>query len=90
MPLTRTKISVSLPRDLVDRIDRVARCEARSRSRVLEEWLRTASRSGSERELEGGTVAYYESLTGPEVREERALSSALSSAAGKLRIDLDD
>jgi metal-responsive CopG/Arc/MetJ family transcriptional regulator len=32
----RVKISVSLPRDLVARIDRTARVEARSRSRVVE------------------------------------------------------
>ena len=90
MPATRTTISVSLPRDLVDRIDRVARSEARSRSRVIEDWLRTASRSGTQREPERATVAYYDSLTAPEVREERSLSAALSSAARKLRIDLDD
>lgn len=83
----RVKISVSLPSDLVARIDRTARAEARSRSRVLEAWLWTAAREGAARELEAATIAYYTSLTPEERREEAALSSALSAAARRLRLD---
>ena len=61
MQSRRVKISVSLPRDLVARIDRTARLEARSRSRVLESWLRATARESAARELEAATVEYYES-----------------------------
>jgi outer membrane receptor protein involved in Fe transport len=47
MATPRVKISVSLPRDLVARIDRTARAEARSRSRVLEGWLRASARDAN-------------------------------------------
>jgi len=87
MHAPRVKISVSLPSDLVARIDRVARAEARSRSRVLEAWLRRAAREGAERELEAATIAYYESLTPEEQRAEAAMASALSAAARRLRVD---
>jgi metal-responsive CopG/Arc/MetJ family transcriptional regulator len=83
----RVKISVSLPRDLVARIDRAARAEARSRSRVLERWLSTSARERSARELEAATIAYYESLTPEDRREEDAIGTASSDAARRLRID---
>ena len=87
MQPTRTKISVSLPRDLVARLDRAARSESRSRSRVLEDWLRGASRSSAERELREATIAYYDSLTAEEDGEDRALAAASSSAGQRLRLD---
>jgi metal-responsive CopG/Arc/MetJ family transcriptional regulator len=87
MSTPRVKISVSLPRDLVARIDRAARAEARSRSRVLEGWLRASARESAARELETATIAYYESLTPEDRREEDAIASASSTAARRLRLD---
>ena len=87
MGTPRVKISVSLPRDLVARIDRAARAEARSRSRVLEGWLGASARERAARELEAATIAYYESLTPEDRREEDAIGSASSTAARRLRID---
>ena len=87
MSTPRVKISVSLPRDLVARIDRAARAEARSRSRVLEGWLRASSRERAARELEAATIAYYESLTPEDRREEEAIASASSTAARRLTVD---
>jgi metal-responsive CopG/Arc/MetJ family transcriptional regulator len=87
MGTPRVKISVSLPGDLVARIDRSARAEARSRSRVLEGWLRAAAQERAARELEAATIAYYESLTPDDRREEQALASAASAAARRLRVD---
>jgi metal-responsive CopG/Arc/MetJ family transcriptional regulator len=83
----RVKISISLPRDLVARIDRVARAEARPRSRVLEEWLRTTAREKVARELEEGTVAYYAGLTPEDRREDGAMAMASSKAARNLAVD---
>ena len=87
MGTPRVKISVSLPRDLVARIDRAARAEARSRSRVLEGWLRASARESAARELEAATIAYYESLRPEERREEEAIGSASSRAARRLHVD---
>ena len=87
MRAPRVKISVSLARDLVARIDRAARTEARSRSSVLEGWLRASARERAARELEAATVAYYESLTPEDWREEEAMASASSRAARRLSID---
>lgn len=87
MSAPRVKISVSLPRDLVGRIDRAARAEARSRSRVLERWLSASARERAARELEAATIAYYESLTAEDRREEDAIGTASSAAARRLRID---
>ncbi len=87
MQVPRVKISVSLPSDLIARIDRAARAEARSRSRVLETWLRAAAQEGAARELEAATIAYYEGLTPEDRREEESMASALSAAARRLRVD---
>jgi metal-responsive CopG/Arc/MetJ family transcriptional regulator len=87
MPAPRVKISVSLPRDLVARIDSAARSEARSRSRVLEGWLRASARETAARELEAATIAYYESLTPEDRYEDEAMASASSRAARHLSID---
>ena len=86
MESPRVKISVSLPRDLVARIDQAAREQTRSRSRVLEDWLRSGNRRGVERELELATAAYYDSLTPAEDGEDRAVAGALSRAARRLRV----
>jgi metal-responsive CopG/Arc/MetJ family transcriptional regulator len=83
----RVKISVSLPRDLVARIDSAARSQARSRSSVLEGWLRASARERASRELEAATIAYYESLTPEDRREDDAMAAAASRAARHVRID---
>jgi metal-responsive CopG/Arc/MetJ family transcriptional regulator len=83
----RVKISVSLPSDLVARLDQAARSEARARNRVLKTWLRTAARGEAARDVEAGTIAYYQSLTAEERREEQAMASAFSAAARRSRVD---
>ena len=87
MQSRRVKISVSLPRDLVARMDRTARLEARSRSRVLEGWLRATARQSAAREVEAATIEYYESLTATERREDEAMAATSSAAARRLRVD---
>lgn len=87
MRAPRVKISVSLPRDLVARLDRAARAESRSRSRVLEGWLRAEAREDAARELEAATIAYYETMTDEDRREEAAIAAASSRAGRRLRVD---
>jgi metal-responsive CopG/Arc/MetJ family transcriptional regulator len=87
MQTGRIKISVSLPRDLVARIDRAARAESRSRSRVLERWLRVTAREGAARELEAATIAYYQTMTSEDGAEDEAIAAASARAARRLRVD---
>jgi metal-responsive CopG/Arc/MetJ family transcriptional regulator len=87
MQTGRIKISVSLPRDLVARIDRAARAEARSRSRVLEGWLQTTARDNAARELEQATIAYYQAMTSEDRVEDDAIAAASSRVARRLRVD---
>jgi metal-responsive CopG/Arc/MetJ family transcriptional regulator len=87
MQSRRVKISVSLPRDLVARMDRTARAEARTRSRVLEGWLLATARESAAREVEAATVEYYESLTASDRREDAAMAAASSAAARRLLVD---
>ena len=79
---------VSLPADLVARIDQHARQRARgSRSAMMELWLRRGARAQAEADLRDRVIAYYSSLDAEEQAEERALSRALSLAARRLDID---
>jgi len=87
MQTGRIKISVSLPRDLVARIDRAARAEARSRSRVLEGWLQAAARENAAQELERATIAYYQTMTSDDRGEDDAIAAASSRVARRLRVD---
>lgn len=87
MASPRVKISVSLPGDLVSRIDSIARTEGRSRSRVLEGWLRATARERAARDLEAATIAYYEGLTPADRSEDASIAAASSRAARRLRID---
>lgn len=66
---SRTKISISLPSDLVDRIDRGVRARIfPSRSAAIEEALRRAERSQRDAAIE----EYYGGRTEEERRDERA------------------
>ena len=83
----RVKISISLSRDLVARIDRAARAEARPRSRVLEDWLRSTARESAARDLEEATIAYYQGETVADRRENAAMAAASARAARRLAGD---
>jgi len=83
----RVKISISLSRDLVARIDRAARAEARPRSRVLEDWLRSTARESAARDLEEATIAYYQGETVADRHENAAMAAASARAARRLAGD---
>lgn len=53
----------------------------------MEGWLRAAARDRAARELEAATVAYYESLTADDQRENDAMAAASAGAARRLRLD---
>jgi metal-responsive CopG/Arc/MetJ family transcriptional regulator len=83
----KTKVSVSLPRDLLQEIDDEAAETSRSRSQIFEVWLRLAARRRAAEELERDTLAYYTSRTAEQEAEDQALSRASQRAAKKREID---
>ena len=63
----KTKLSVTIAPDLLTQIDDYAeRTGIRSRSNVIEIWLRRAAQLDAARRLEQDTIAYYEGLTAAE------------------------
>src|SRR5882672_12121186 len=74
----RRRVTVSLPSDLVRRLDRQGRAEGASRSGVVERWLRAGERQTSLSSLEQELEDYYAQPAGP---EDAALTSALGKAA---------
>jgi metal-responsive CopG/Arc/MetJ family transcriptional regulator len=85
---SRLKVSLSLPADLIARVDQEVKARSdSSRSAVVEEWLRKGAHLKAESDLRASVVAYYQSLDSTERREEEALSRALSQRAHSLRVD---
>ncbi len=85
---SKVKVSVSLPAELVARVDREVRGRpGASRSAVVEEWLRHGARLKTEDDLRAAVVAYYRELLPEEKAEEEALARALSRAGARLRVD---
>jgi metal-responsive CopG/Arc/MetJ family transcriptional regulator len=88
MSAAKVKISITLSRDLVERIDEeAARQPSLSRSGVIEMWLRRGARADASRALEDDTIRYYESLTANERAEDEAIARASSRAARRIRYD---
>jgi hypothetical protein len=74
----RTRVTVSLPSDLVRRLDRQSRTQGDSRSGVAERWLRAGERQISLSSLEQELERYYSQPT--EV-DDSELVAALGGAA---------
>ena len=84
----KVKVSISLSEDLLREIDReAARGDGRTRSSVIERWLRQTKRRAAAASLAAETAAYYEALT-DEQREDDREWSRFSSAAFE-RVDDD-
>jgi len=79
----RVRITVSLPADLVRRVDQKRR-RRQPRSRVVEELVELGERRQRELDLEREVRAYY---AVPPTREEREFTRALGRIARKLVID---
>jgi metal-responsive CopG/Arc/MetJ family transcriptional regulator len=83
----KLKISISLDADLLDTVDRRAEREKTTRSAIMEQWLRSASRQAELQRLEEETAAYYDSLTPSEKAEDAEWVEFASRSARKLTID---
>jgi len=75
MPQRKHKVSLSLPADLVDWIDRqAARKRGETRSGVVEQAVRSWAKRSAAKDIENATVAYYQAMTPSEQREDEAWS----------------
>jgi ribbon-helix-helix CopG family protein len=75
------RVTVSLPSDLVRRLDRQSRAQGASRSGVVERWLRAGERQTSLFSLEQELENYYSQPVEP---GEAALGAALGRAAREI------
>jgi metal-responsive CopG/Arc/MetJ family transcriptional regulator len=75
MTLRKHKVSLSLPADLVDWIDRqAARKQGETRSGVVERAVRNWAKRSAAKDIEDATVAYYQAMTPSEHKEDEAWS----------------
>jgi metal-responsive CopG/Arc/MetJ family transcriptional regulator len=75
MTLRKHKVSLSLPADLVDWIDRqAARKRGETRSGVVEQAVRGWAKRSAAKDIEDATIAYYQAMTPPEHKEDEAWS----------------
>ena len=79
----RTKVSVSLPTDLVLVVDRHAAAVGSSRSVVMEEWVRVGSRVQEDDDLDHAIEAYYGGMDKADRDEGEALGKALHAASAE-------
>ena len=77
---SRTRVTMSLPSDLVRRLDGQSRAQGASRSGVAERWLRAGERQASLFSLEQELESYYAQPVAP---DEVGLSAALGKGARK-------
>jgi len=86
--MCKIKLSITLPADLVARIDAAAAQETRAnRSAVIEQWLRRGVRARALEALQEETLAYYTSRDAGTAAEDERLGRALGREAGRLRYD---
>ncbi|MCU0724300.1 MAG: ribbon-helix-helix protein, CopG family [Planctomycetes bacterium] len=86
--MNRLKISITLPADLVERIDEEAGRTARAnRSAVIERWLRAGARRQAGERLREATIAYYDSLRAEERADDAAYARAVAESSLRLRYD---
>jgi metal-responsive CopG/Arc/MetJ family transcriptional regulator len=83
----KTKISISLDTDVLEAIDRRAAKERTTRSAIIEQSLRGASRQADLQRLEEETAAYYDAMTPAEKAEDAEWAEFASRSARKLTID---
>jgi hypothetical protein len=84
MAIPKRKVSLTLPADLLELLDRDARRRGHTRSGVVEMWLRRAASAALEKEVEDATSAYYLSLRGRAAEMDEQLARASSRAARRV------
>jgi metal-responsive CopG/Arc/MetJ family transcriptional regulator len=71
----KIRVSLSLPTELVDWIDRLtARRRGETRSGVVEQAVHSWAKRSATKDIEDATVAYYQAMTPSEHKEDEAWS----------------
>ena len=84
----KIKVSLTLSSDLVEKVDRmVTSGRGPSRSEVIDEWLRAAALREAESTLASEMIAYYETRSAAERREDERMARAMSRASRRLDVD---
>lgn len=84
----KIKLSITLPADLVDRIDAAAeRVGSSNRSAIIEQWLRRGARARALDALHEETLTYYASRDSGTTAADDRLGRALGAQAQRLRYD---
>jgi len=83
----KLKISISVDAQLLDVVDRRAAKEKTTRSAIMEQWLRAASRQAELQRLEEDTAAYYDALTPAEKADDAEWAEFASRSFRELTID---
>ena len=83
----KAKLSISISKDLLAEIDREAKQTGEPRSGVIESWLQSAARGAREAALAAEVIAYYDSRTAEERREDERMTRALSAMAKRVHYD---
>jgi hypothetical protein len=88
MAAAKVKVSITLSRDLLERVDRAAHARAgETRSSVIERWLRQASGRQAHAILAAETVAYYGNLTEEERKDDAEWAAFASQSFDAVQAD---
>ena len=74
MRIRRSRVTLSLPSDLVELIDRCSAEIKETRSGLVEEWLRYASLRHRKQALDDEITAYYTNRSAAQRREDDAIA----------------
>ena len=83
----RTRVTVSLPAELVQRVDRQARARRTTRSAIVAQWLQAGARQEASAALDAAITAYYSTSSVEEAREADAIARAAGAATRSLDLD---
>jgi len=81
------RVTVSLPGELVAKLDRSSRRLGLTRSGLAAQWLQRGSREQDKADLERQIEAYYAELGPVELAENETISRAAAGLARRLRVD---
>ena len=89
MRIAHKRVTVSLPADLVEQLDRSSRRMGTTRSGLVEEWLRRGARERGQADLDRQIEIYYAGRDQAEVADDESIARAAGRLARRIRIDGD-
>jgi hypothetical protein len=87
MKNSHKRVTVSLPGDLVEKLNRSSRRLGLTRSGLAAQWLRRGSREHEKTDLDRQIEDYYRERGPAELVEDESIARAAGRLARKLRVD---